>query len=206
MNARRVRLAVFSSGNGSNLQALLDEPARNPAWPARVVAVVSDKPGAYAVSRAQRAGVPVFARRPREYPDKPAFERDVLAFLRQHEVEWVALAGYMRLVGDVLLSAYPNRILNIHPSLLPHFPGRQAVKDVLAAGAKETGVTVHLVDSGVDTGPILLQARVSIPECSSEEDLLTRIHAVEHGLYPLAISLTVRGLLRGETWERKTCT
>nr|WP_067930462.1 phosphoribosylglycinamide formyltransferase [Alicyclobacillus kakegawensis] len=199
-------MAVFASGNGSNLQALLEEPARNPAWPARVVAVVSDKPDACAVSRAQRAGVPVFARRPREYPDKPAFERDVLAFLRQHEVEWVALAGYMRLVGDVLLGAYANRILNIHPSLLPNFPGRQAVKDALAAGARETGVTVHLVDSGVDTGPILLQARVSIPECSSEEDLLTRIHAVEHGLYPLAISLAVRGLLRGETWERKTCT
>ncbi|MCL6632222.1 MAG: phosphoribosylglycinamide formyltransferase [Alicyclobacillus herbarius] len=193
-----VRLAVFASGNGSNLQALLDEPRRNPDWPARVVAVVSDKPGALAVTRAEQAGVPVFAKSPRTYPDKPAFERDVLRFLHEHGVQWITLAGYMRLVGDVLLTAYPNRILNIHPSLLPHFPGRHAVQDALAAGAKETGVTVHLVDDGIDTGPILLQARVAIPDGITEEDLLARIHKVEHKLYPLAVSLAVAGWLREE--------
>jgi phosphoribosylglycinamide formyltransferase-1 len=192
------RFAVFASGNGSNLQALLDVERQQADWPARIVAVVSDRPGCLAIERAERAGVPVFVMSPREYADKPAFERDVLRFLQAHRVEWIALAGYMRLVGEVLLGAYPDRILNIHPSLLPRFPGRHAVRDALRAGVSETGVTVHLVDAGIDTGPILLQETVAVPPGITEEQLLERIHAVEHRLYPRAIRLVLERAGHGE--------
>ncbi|MBX5436379.1 MAG: bifunctional phosphoribosylaminoimidazolecarboxamide formyltransferase/IMP cyclohydrolase [Alicyclobacillaceae bacterium] len=180
-------IAVFASGSGTNLQRLLDVERSDASWPASIRLVVSDKPGCLAVERARRAGVPVFAHSPREYPDKPAFERAVLAALREHGIEWVVLAGYMRIVGETLLGAYEGRMLNIHPSLLPHFPGRQAVRDALAAGVAETGVTVHFVDAGVDTGPIVAQERVAIDPGMTEEELLERIHAVEHELYPRVI-------------------
>jgi phosphoribosylglycinamide formyltransferase-1 len=129
----------------------------------------------------------VFAKRTKEYPDKAAYEADVLRALRAAGTEWVILAGYMRIVGPTLLDAYPDRILNIHPSLLPQFPGRTAVADALAAGVTETGVTVHLVDAGIDTGPVLEQVRVPIDPGMTLEALLERVHAAEHQLYPRVI-------------------
>ncbi|GGJ09844.1 phosphoribosylglycinamide formyltransferase [Alicyclobacillus cellulosilyticus] len=194
----RVPIAVFVSGNGSNLQALLDVERADPSWPACIRLVVSDVPGCRALARAQAAGVEVFAARPADFPDKASFERAVLAKLRARQVEWLILAGYMRIIGPVLLSAYPNRILNIHPSLLPAFPGRHAVRDALAAGVAETGVTVHFVDEGIDTGPVIAQRRVPVRPGMTEEELLAAIHAVEHQLYPEVIRRLLTRHEKGE--------
>lgn len=185
---RKSPIAVFASGSGTNLQALLDYGKAHTEWPAKVALVVSDKPQCLAVERARQSGVPVFAGEPRGYADKAAFEADVLQHLRQHDVEWLVLAGYMRLVGPALLHTFPNRILNIHPSLLPHFPGRTAVRDALAAGVAKTGVTVHLVDEGIDTGQVIAQVTVPIPAGMTEAELLVRVHQVEHELYPATVS------------------
>jgi phosphoribosylglycinamide formyltransferase 1 len=186
-DAKTARIAVFASGTGSNLQVLLDYKKTVPSWPVEVVLVVSDKPLCKAVARAHAAGVPVFAGDPKAFASRHDYERQILGELRQQQVDGIALAGYMRIVGDVLLSAYPGRIVNLHPSLLPAFPGKSAVADALEAGAPETGVTVHYIDSGIDTGPIIAQWRVAIPEGVTEETLLERIHKVEHQLYPVVI-------------------
>lgn len=193
----RVPIAVFASGSGSNLQVILDAERHDDDWPARVVLVVSDRPESMAVKRAQRRQVPVFARSPRDYSDKTAFELDVLNALREAGVAYIALAGYMRIIGPVLLEAYQNKVLNVHPSLLPAFPGRHAVKDALAAGVTETGVTVHLVDQGIDTGPVLAQRVVPVDAGMAENQLLARVHAVEHQLYPYVI----RRFLTGQPME-----
>jgi phosphoribosylglycinamide formyltransferase 1 len=190
--SQKARLAVFVSGSGTNLQALIDKECHRPDWPLTLAAVVSDKPLCRGVARAREAGIAVWAQSPRDFTDKSAFEQAVLAFLDGEAVEWIALAGYMRIVGPTLLSAYAHRIVNIHPSYLPAFPGARAVRDALAAGAAATGVTVHLVDEGVDTGPIVLQEEVEIVPGSSEEALLERIHAVEHRLYSAALEHLIR--------------
>lgn len=181
----KVSISVFVSGIGSNLTALMT--AEQGGWPARIALVVSDKPECPAVARARLAGVPVYARSPREFTDKSAFEQAILTKLYQYDVRWIFLAGYMRLIGPTLLGAYGGKIVNIHPSLLPAFPGRHAIADALAAGVKETGVTVHYVDEGIDTGKIIAQQRVSIDEGMSEEALTMRIHEAEHQLYPRVV-------------------
>ncbi len=190
----KVQLAVFASGEGTNLQALLDYQQTHPDWPGEIVLVVSDKPGCRALERAEQAGVAVFVADPRSFPDKAAFEQEILTVLRHHQVSWLILAGYMRIIGPVLLAAYPNRIMNIHPSLLPAYPGRHAVADALAAGASVTGVTVHLVDEGIDTGPILAQEAVPIAPGISDFELLSHIHKVEHRLYPRVIEQAIRAV------------
>lgn len=189
-------IAIFASGQGSNLQAFIDKTTAQADYPAKIALVVSDKPDCFAVERARSAGIPVFAASPKQYADKAEFESAVLAALKQAEVEWIVLAGYMRIIGPTLLGAYPERIINIHPSLLPAFPGKQAVKDALLAGSTETGVTVHLVDAGVDTGPILAQERIAIAPGESEESLILRVHEVEHQIYPRVVEQLVRGRLR----------
>ncbi|MDI3257640.1 MAG: phosphoribosylglycinamide formyltransferase [Kyrpidia sp.] len=192
----RVNLAVFASGSGSNLQRLLDLSREEDLGGGRVVLVVSDKPGCRALERAGAAGVATFAFQPKAYPDKPAYEREILARLREHRIEWVVLAGYMRLVGEVLLGAYRGRIINLHPSLLPRFPGKDAVGQALAAGVRETGVTVHFVDEGMDTGPVIAREPVAVDPGDTADSLAAKIHAVEHRLLPAV----VRALCRGEVW------
>lgn len=187
-------VAVFVSGEGTNLQALLDFAQHHPDWPAQIALVVSDQPQCVAVRRATEAMVPVFVQKLSAYPDKQAFETEILHKLKAYKVEWLVLAGYMRLIGPVLLNAYPQRILNIHPSLLPAFPGRNAVKDALAANVPETGVTVHYVDAGVDTGPIIAQRRVPVSPGMTEDELLLQLHALEHALYPQVVGQVV------DTW------
>ncbi|GMA50307.1 phosphoribosylglycinamide formyltransferase [Alicyclobacillus contaminans] len=194
---KRCRLAVFASGSGSNLQALLDYERAHSDWPAEIVLVVSDKPACTALERARAAGVPTFAVDVKTYPDKAAYEQAVLTALQKSRVDWLVLAGYMRLIGPTLLHAYPERILNIHPSLLPAFPGRTAVRDTLAAGVAVTGVTVHLVDEGMDTGPIVAQQSVPVDSGMTEAELLERIHAVEHVLYPATVTDVVNRWLSG---------
>lgn len=178
---KKPKVAVFASGNGSNFQAIVDAVAQGELY-AEVVAVVSDKPDAYVVERAKNAGISVIAHRPKDFPSKMQYEDVILQELLTRQVEWVVLAGYMRLIGDTLLMAYPNRILNIHPSLLPSFPGLDAIGQALKHGVKVTGVTVHFVDAGMDTGPVLAQQSVDIEGCDREQ-AEQRIHAIEHGLY-----------------------
>lgn len=192
-----LRLAVFASGQGTNLQALLDRSG-DPAWGWQVVLVYSDRPGAPALARARQAGVPAITWRPASYPDRDSHERALVAALAAHRVAAVALAGYMRLLGPVLLAAYPGRILNIHPALLPAFRGLDAVGQALAAGVSVSGCTVHLVDAGMDTGPVVLQAAVPVLAGDDHERLAARIRVQEHRTYPLAVRWLARRLAPGK--------
>jgi phosphoribosylglycinamide formyltransferase-1 len=189
-------VGVLISGRGSNLQALLDAEARGELG-GRVAVVISNVAGAAGLERARRAGVPALVRdhrgRPREEHD-----RAVLADLRAHAVELVCLAGYMRLVSTVLLDAFPHRVLNVHPSLLPAFPGLDAQRQAWQHGVKVSGATVHLVEAGLDCGPIVLQEAVPVLEDDTPETLAARILAAEHRLYPRAVRLLLEGRCRVE--------
>ena len=175
------KIAVFASGSGSNFQAIQEAIERS-ELDAKIELVVTDKPGAYVVTRANNFGLEVLELAPKTFASKEAYEQVLVEELQKRNIEWVVLAGYMRLVGDVLLSAYTNRIVNIHPSLLPSFPGKDAIGQAMAHGVKITGVTVHFVDAGMDTGPIIAQSAVNVVE-GNREETETRIHAVEHTLY-----------------------
>lgn len=175
------KIAVFASGSGSNFQAI-QEAILSGKLDARIEVVVTDKPNAFVVERAKNFDIPVFSFTAKEYVSKAAYEQEIVDALREIGVEWIVLAGYMRLIGETLLSAFANRIVNIHPSLLPSFPGKDAIGQAMDHGVKITGVTVHFVDEGMDTGPILAQAAVDVVEgdLAATEKL---IHAVEHELY-----------------------
>ncbi len=191
---RPARLAVLASGRGSNLEALLKAfPPDDPLG--RVVLVLSDQPQAPALQKAVQAGVEaVYVPWPKG--GRAQFEETTLQLLRAHRIDLVLLAGFMRLLSPSFVAAWPGRILNIHPSLLPQFPGLHAQRQALEAGVRETGCTVHFVDEGVDTGPIILQRRVPVLPGDTEESLSARILAEEHQAYPEA----VRRVLRGEAW------
>jgi len=188
-------LAVFCSGAGTNLQAILDA-ARRGRLRARVALVVSDRPGAKALVRARRAGAQAAYVDPRAYPTRGRYERALITLCRTHRVRLVCLAGFMRILSPVFVHHFRGRILNIHPALLPAFPGAYAIRDALAWGAKVTGVTVHLVDEQVDHGPIIAQEAVVIRPGESEAGLLKRVHRVEHRLYPRAIGWVLGGQTR----------
>ena len=188
-------LAVFCSGEGTNLQALLDA-ARRGRLRARVALVISDRPGARALRRAARAGVEARHVDPKRYPTRAAYERALIRLCEARAVRLVCLAGFMRVLSPVFVRRYRHRILNIHPALLPAFPGAHAVRDALAWGANVTGVTVHLVDEQVDHGPILLQEAVAVRPGDTEAALLARVHRVEHRLYPRAVALMLSGRVR----------
>lgn len=175
------KIAVFASGSGSNFQAI-QEAIESGELKAKIELVVTDKPNAYVVTRAENFGIPVFAFSPKSYASKDTYEAEIVETLREKGVEWIVLAGYMRLIGETLLSAYPNRIVNIHPSLLPSFPGKDAIGQAMDHGVKITGVTVHFVDEGMDTGPILAQSAVEVVD-GNREATEERVHAVEHELY-----------------------
>ena len=192
-----VRVAVLASGSGTNLQALLDA-ASAADFPAEIAVVLSNRPKAYALERAQQAGIPVEVVRVRDFEDRQSYDAEVVRRLKQHRVEWVALAGYMRLVTDVFLNAFPNRVLNIHPSLLPAFTGLHAQEQTLEYGVRVGGCTVHLVDAGTDTGPIIGQAVVPIEAGDTPDDLKARILVQEHRLYPLCLRWAVEGRLTVE--------
>jgi phosphoribosylglycinamide formyltransferase 1 len=186
-------VAVLASGEGTNLQALLDSVHGREA---RIVAVASDTPGCRALERAQTAGVParVFARDAFESRE----ERDaaITAWLREQGAEAVVLAGYMALLSPGFVRAFSDRILNVHPSLLPAFPGLHAIEQALDHGVKVFGVTVHLVDEGVDTGPIVLQGAVELPGATDPAAVRGRLQPLEHELLPEAVRLFARGAIR----------
>jgi len=192
-----LRLGVLASGSGSNLAALLEACATG-AIPAEVAVVLSNLGTARALERAKAAQVPSVLLPHQGFASREAYDAAVVETLRQHDVELVCLAGFMRIVTPVLLRAFENRILNIHPSLLPAFPGLHAVRQAIAAGVRVSGCTVHLVDEGTDSGPILVQAAVPVLQGDTEESLGGRILAQEHRAYVRAVSLWATGRVRVE--------
>ncbi|NYE08876.1 phosphoribosylglycinamide formyltransferase-1 [Bacillus niacini] len=188
------KIAVFASGTGSNFQAIIDV-VKSGELEADIALLVCDKPEAYAVRRAHSARIPTFAFTPKEYSSKEAYESAILEKLASYGVEFIVLAGYMRLIGPTLLGEYGGRIVNIHPSLLPAFPGKDAIGQALAAKADWSGVTIHYVDEGMDTGPIIVQERVRLSEKETRESLQKKIQNIEHKLYPSILQML---LTRGE--------
>jgi phosphoribosylglycinamide formyltransferase 1 len=182
------KIAIFASGNGSNFQAIAAAVEKGKLH-ASIELLICDHPGAYCIDRAEKLNIPVFSFSPKDFPLKEDYEQQILQELQAKEVEMIVLAGYMRLIGSVLLRAYPNQIINIHPSLLPAFPGKNAVLQAIEAGVEVTGVTVHYVDEGMDTGPIIAQRAVSILKGESVEEIHRKIQQVEHNLYPRTIEL-----------------
>ncbi|WP_350259034.1 phosphoribosylglycinamide formyltransferase [Scrofimicrobium sp. R131] len=173
-------LAVFASGTGSNFVALADA--------LDVSVLVCDRPEAAVIARAGERGIPVVSVSPRFFPDKAAYEAALLRCLEHYRIDFVALAGYMRLVGPTLLGAYGGRIVNIHPSLLPAFPGAHAISEAHAARVSETGVTIHFIDEGIDTGPVIAQQAIAIDPAWTLDQLEEQIHRVEHKLYPQVLA------------------
>ena len=196
-----LRVAVLASGRGSNLQAVIDAIDAG-TLQAKIVAVISNKQEAPALERARQHGLPGLFVNPKPYAGRPdsreAYDRELLDVLRRHDVELVLLAGYMKIVTTVLVEAFANRMMNIHPSLLPSFPGLDVQKKAIEWGCKLAGCTVHFVTEGVDEGPIILQAAVPILDEDSPNTLAARILEQEHKIYPRAVQLFAEGRLRIE--------
>jgi len=188
------RLAVLASGSGTNLQALLDDPVVGP-W---IALVVSDKPNAGALARAHVRDVKALVLEPTHYPSREEFDYAMDRLLEEEGIEGILLAGFMRILGPPVVRAFRDRILNVHPSLLPAFPGAHAVRDTLAWGAKLTGATVHVVDEALDHGPIVVQAAIAIEPTDDEASLHRRIQDVEHRIFPQAARLLGEGRLKVE--------
>lgn len=176
------KIAVFASGNGSNFQAILDA-TKNGEMNAAMQMLVCDRPNAFCIERANQAGIPSFVFSAKNYESKKQYETEIIAHLKELNVEFIILAGYMRLIGPTILDAFPGKIVNIHPSFLPLFPGKDAIGQALQAGVELTGVTVHFVDEGMDTGPIIAQEKILIENGESKESLEQKVHEVEHVLY-----------------------
>lgn len=189
-----LKIGVLVSGNGSNLQAIIDR-IEDGTLQAKVVCVISNKADAFALGRAKRHGIPAHILDHRAHASREAYDIALVDLLRSHGVRLVVLAGFMRIVTRVLLEAFPHAVMNIHPALLPAFPGLHAQKQALAYGVKVSGCTVHLVDEGTDTGPIITQAIVPVHDDDSEDSLSARIQKEEHRAYPEAIRLFAEGRL-----------
>jgi phosphoribosylglycinamide formyltransferase-1 len=192
-----MRLAVLASGFGSNLQAIIDA-VESGKIKGRVDVVISDKEEAYALERARRHGIEAVYINPRNFSGREAYDQAVLALLQEKNIDLVILAGYMRLLSPVLVGGFRGKIMNIHPSLLPSFPGLEGVQQALDYGVKVSGCTVHFVDEGLDTGPIILQEAVPVYGHDTIDSLQERIHQIEHRLYPRAIQLFIEGKLNLE--------
>lgn len=191
----KLRLGVMASGRGSNLQSIMEAAAAG-RIKAEVVIVFSDNKDAFALERARKAGIPALHLDPRDFASKDEYETAVLKLLNEHGVQLVCLAGYMRIVGRVLLDAFPDRIINIHPALLPAFPGLHGQQQAWEYGVKYSGCTVHFVDEGMDTGPIIIQAVVPVYDSDTEDTLAARILEQEHKIYPEAVGLIADGRLK----------
>ncbi len=190
----RLKLGVLVSGNGSNLQAILDH-VKEGRLDAEVRVVISDNRTAFAIERAKRSGIPVAVVDYGSSPRREDVENRIIARLREYGVELVVLAGYMKLLTRHFMAAFPMRIMNIHPALLPSFPGVNVVQKAIDYGVRFTGCTVHFIDEGTDTGPIVVQAAVPVMDDDTEETLAQRIHEKEHSIYPMAIQLFAEGRL-----------
>ena len=192
-----IGLAVLASGRGSNFQAIIDEIEAG-RIPASIRLLIVDNPGAFAVERARKHSIAHICLDPREFPTKDSYFVKIADELKARGVELVILAGFMRIVRRPLIEAFPNRIMNIHPALLPSFPGFHGQKQALEYGTRISGCTVHFVDEGMDTGPVIIQAAVPVLPDDTEETLSDRILKLEHKIFPEAIRLFAEGRLRIE--------
>lgn len=187
-----LKIGVLLSGSGTNLQAIIDE-VRDAALPVDIVKVVSSRPDAYGIERAKQAGIPVVVLNRQIYTDPQAADQMIVDELRAAGAEYVVMAGYMRKLTPVVLDAFPDRVLNLHPALLPSFKGAHAIQDAFDAGVKVTGVTVHFANEDYDKGPVVAQEPVRIEEGMTLDELEAAIHAVEHVLYPRVLRQLAEG-------------
>ena len=185
-------LCVFVSGSGTNLQAMIDADIS----PAEIVLVFSNNPGAYALERARSKGIATEVISHKGYDSRESFEEDIIKTIEPYDIDLIALAGFMRILSPLFVRHYSNKILNIHPALLPSFPGIHAAKQALDYGVKFTGCTVHFVDEGVDTGPIIQQSVVEVFEDDTEDSLQERIQKEEYRIYPEAVKMVARGKVK----------
>ena len=192
-----MNIAVFCSGNGTNLQAIMDSQKKG-YLKADIKLVVSDVHDCHALIRAKNAGINIFVVERKNFKTKKDFEAEILKALKKENIGLIVLAGYMRMLSGDFIAAYENKILNIHPALLPSFKGTQGIKDAFEYGVKITGPTVHFVSQDMDSGPVILQSPVKVTEDDTEETLAGAIHEEEHKIYPRAIQLFVDGKLKIE--------
>lgn len=192
-----LKIGVLASGSGTNLQSIIDNIEKR-KLPAEISCVLSNNAAAFALERAKQHGIPSLHIDHRNFPNRDAYDAALVENLRRYEVDLVVLAGFMRIITPVLLAAFPSAVMNIHPALLPAFPGLHAQQQALDYGVKVTGCSVHFVDAGTDTGPIILQAAVPVMEADTETSLSARILIEEHRIYSEAIRLFAEGRLKVE--------
>ena len=197
-----MNFAVFASGNGTNLQAIINAFKKGKIK-AKLSCVVSDNPNAFALKRAKKEKIKTLIVEPKNFSDRESFDRGVVNLLKKEQIDFIVLAGFMRILSPFFIQQYPQKILNIHPALLPSFRGAHAIKDAFEYGVTTTGVTVHFVDEKVDNGPIILQEAVKINPKGTLKTLEKKIHSIEHKIYPHAIDLFARGRIK--TSGRKVC-
>lgn len=196
-----MNVAVLASGTGTNLQALIDQVHGTDGI--ELIAVASDKPEARALERARAAGVLTRAFPATGFGDRVSRDLAIADWLVSAGTELVVLAGYMQLLSEEFLARFPDRVINVHPALLPAFPGLRPVEDALAYGVKVFGVTVHFVDGGVDSGPVILQRAVELPDAADPDSVLERLHPIEHELLPEAVRLIARGAVSFDPANRR---
>lgn len=194
MSRNKKNVAVFVSGGGTNLQAIIDSNIES----AEIAVVICNKPDAYAIKRAHNHNIHVELVDHRKYSSREDFEKEIVNRLEQYRIDLIVLAGFMRILSPYIVRKYKNRIINLHPALLPSFPGMHSARQALEYGVKFTGCTVHFVDEGVDTGPIIIQAVVPVEDDDTEDSLLEKIHEKEHVIYPEAVRLFCEDRLRIE--------
>ncbi len=192
-----INIAVFASGKGTNFSAII-KAVKKGTLKANLSLLVCDNPRAGVIARAKRAQVKVALIKREDFPGNKEFETEIIRILKQENIDLIVLAGFMRILGQEILSQYKNRIINIHPALLPSFKGAKGIKDAFDYGMKVTGVTVHFVDELMDHGPIILQQAIKVEESDTEESLEAKIHKLEHKIYPQALKLFTEGKLKIE--------
>lgn len=185
-----MKAAVFASGTGTNFDALV-AAQKEGKLQAEIVCLMADQPNAKALDKAKNYEIKAQYFNPKSYANKAEFEKDLIQWLKSQEIELIILSGYMRIVGPTLLEAFPNRIVNLHPALLPNFPGAHAILDAYQAGVNQTGVTVHYIDEGIDTGPIIIQEPVDIDPSWSLDELEQAVHAKEYDLFYRGINQAI---------------
>ena len=194
---KRMNIAVFASGRGTNFSAIIRAVKKNKIK-ANLALLLCDDPKAGAIGRARRAGIKIALIKREDFAAKNDFENEIIRHLEENHIDLIVLAGFMRILSPGLVGRYKNKVLNIHPALLPSFKGAEGIKDAFAYGVKVTGVSVHFVDEEMDHGPIILQEPVEVEEEDTPESLAARVHKVEHRIYPEAVRLYVEGKLRVE--------
>lgn len=190
-----MKIAVLASGSGSNLQVLIDRLHRDATCDIEICVVISDKRTAYALTRARQSNIPTHVVKLRDFPNRNAFDAEISRAIDAYEAELIVLAGFMKVLQPQFVQKYRNRIINIHPSLLPAFPGAHPLSDALVYGVKVSGATIHFVDEGLDTGPIIAQVSVPVYDSDNEESLHARIQIEEHKIYPQVVKLCAEGKL-----------